>query len=114
MPIQTLLNQNGDMVPILRIGTASGITLALGSTATNTATTGFRTDVVIISSDVSVNIKFHNSATETFAATTDFRLPANSIMSFDISGLGKTFMSVRTTTGTATGTFGNIWIGEAV
>lgn len=114
MPIRTLVNQNGDLVPILRLGCASGVSLAIGSTATNTATTGFKSDVVIVSSDVSVNIRFHNSATETFAATTDFRIPANSIMSFDISAMANPFMSVRTTTGTATGSFGNIWIGEAV
>lgn len=114
MPIRTQVNQNGDLVPVLKIGTASGVALALGSTATNTATTGLGGGIVILSSDLSFNFKFHNSATETFAATTDHRLPANSTVSYDISDMGTVFISARSTTGTATGVLGTLWISRAV
>jgi hypothetical protein len=115
MPIRTLVNQNQSLVPVLKIGTASGLVLALGSTATNTATTGLGCGVVILSSDISFNFKFHNSATETFAASQDHRLPANSTVSFDISDMGsQVFLSARGTTATAVGVLGTLWISRAL
>jgi hypothetical protein len=114
MPLRTLTNQNGDMIPVLKVGCASGVALVVGSTATHTATTGFKGNVVRISTDIGICFRFHNSATETLAATTDHRLPANSVESFDISDMGSPFLSVRTTTGTATGNLGMVFVSEAV
>lgn len=112
MPLNTLVNQNGDLIPVLYLGSASGIHLQVGSTATNTATTGFSTEVIRVTSDIGVCIKFHFSATETLAATTDHFMPANSVESFQIrKGM---FLSARTTTGTATGVLGAVRISEAV
>lgn len=110
------MNQNGDMVPVLKFGTASGIAFAIGSTATNTATTGLGAGVVRVTSDLSVNIRFHLSATEALASTTDLRIPANSPESFDISEMarGGPFMSWIGTTCTATGVLGTVWISQSV
>lgn len=101
MPV---LSSHGEMYHVLHLGTSQSV--SVGSTAT-TFGSAVQAQLLRITADIGINYLLGASPT---AATTDVRLPSD-VVEYIQCSIGNV-VSVRTTTGTATGVLGTVWITE--
>jgi len=99
----------GFAVQIARLYPDANQALAIGATATTS--TALNSDIVRVNSDISINILF-GEAGDGPAATTDARVPADTVEYFQI--VPGQLLHVITTTGTDVGQLGTLWVSEIV